>query len=164
MQKKFAPEIRHGLLIGLGILILLAAVFIIPKGFRSQAIIKSGDGLVEVTKSRKEGIENYDIRTDESKAASAALEDFRRRNNIENARIAEIKDQFARGEKSLSNRLPSLKVEYGTALSSPESIEARFNSKREFLTAPSNNSRVSILRGFLKNNNELLGSRRFADE
>jgi hypothetical protein len=62
MRKTFINESRFRVLFCLAVLGFLAALIILPDGFRSNAYKKEKN--IEKTETNRERFENYDIRTD----------------------------------------------------------------------------------------------------
>src|SRR5215218_4120173 len=99
MQKSSTAETRRGLLLSLFVLGLLAALVILPYQFRSEAGAQKNSqrGLVEVTGSHDDGLENYDIRAD--KTAFEKITGFRQTANKDAAEVADIRAGFVKGEQ-----------------------------------------------------------------
>src|SRR5688500_14165394 len=122
MQKDTKTSFRKTLVFCFVILGLFAALVIVPYQFRSEAgkQIKTGEGLNPRTHSHEEGLENYDIRAD--KSAFEKITKFRQPLNKDAAVIADIRDNFVRGEETLRTKVPTLKVEYNEDIRTPEVI------------------------------------------
>lgn len=157
MQKTNSAETRHGLLLSLVVLGLAAALFALPYQFRSEAVSQSGNGLYEMTTSHEHGIEYYDIRTADSKEASAIIESFRQEAGRSAVDVADIKEDFVKGEQALRQSVPTLKVEYNTDIHVPSVIAPDVKQGRAILTGAARASRAETLRSFIKENNDLLG-------
>jgi hypothetical protein len=129
----------------------LTAVVIVPYKFRSEA------GKVELrqTKSHEDNLENYDIRAD--KTQSETLMSFRAGSGKNAVSIADTQDKFTAAENALRQKVPNLKIEFNNELRMPETIAPDVKRGRAFLSAPSEVERSKILRGFIKQNNDLLG-------
>ena len=157
MQKDSAAEARNPLLLCVVILGLMAALVIVPMQFRSEAGSKNArKGTLQQTTSHEDGIENYDIRSD--KAAFGKIDGFRQTLGKDAAVVADIRDGFVRGEDELRGRIPTVKVEYNSDIRTPEVITPDvWKSTIEWLTPASGAKRSEILRGFVKENNSLIG-------
>ncbi len=154
MHKKLDAGARNPLLLCLGILgLMLSALVIVPQQFRPSA----GNGLVERTQSLEERLgKMYDIRED--KQAAETLLGFRQSARKDAAAVADFRDSFVRGEEALKQRVPHAKVEYNTDIRIPEVITPDvYRETIEFLSQPSSEKRSEILRGFIKQNNQLIG-------
>ncbi|HEX8368362.1 MAG TPA: M36 family metallopeptidase [Pyrinomonadaceae bacterium] len=159
MQKSSTADNRKGLLLTLVVLGLFAALIILPYQFRSEAGANQNTnpkGLFDRTESSGEPM--YDIREDQSKAAGQALVEFRQKLGKDAVAVANDREKFVRAEEALKQRLPHAKVEYNNDIRIPEVITPDvWRSKTDFLTPPSDVKRSDILRGFIKQNNELVG-------
>ena len=139
------------------LLALCTALTIAPSFFGSNASERSGEGLLTRTTSHQEGLPNYDIR-EQSKGATKFLELARSAAGKNAAAVADIRDEFVRGEKGLQARVPTLKIEYNSDIRTPEVITPDvWRAPMEYLSGPSASSRSEILRGFVKENNALVG-------
>ncbi len=129
----------------------LIAIVVLPNQFRSEA------GKVEFrqTKSHDDNLENYDIRID--KAQGETLLSFRAGSGKNAVQITDAREKFAAAEKALRQKVPNLKVEYSSELGTPETIAPDVKQGRAFLSAPSATERSKTLRGFVKQNRDLLG-------
>ncbi|MEO8572675.1 MAG: M36 family metallopeptidase, partial [Pyrinomonadaceae bacterium] len=135
-------------------------LIVVPSQFRPAASVKKGDGLFTRTKSADDGLPKmWDIR-DEGKSNESpdALVKFRQSAGKDASSVADLRDGFVRGEAELVARLPHAKVEYNNDIRIPEVITPDvYNSKIEFLSAPSTLKRAEILRNFVKENDSLVG-------
>ncbi len=138
----------------LSLLGFIAVLFLLPMSFVSDAA-SAGEGLIEQTKSHDEGLPNYDIRED--RTAVEKLVSFRQAAGRNAVMIADLREEFVRGEKKLQVRVPDLKVEYNPEIKTPEVISAEIKSGSSFLSERSTAKRSDILRGFLKDHGELVG-------
>ncbi len=154
MQISFKLSEKRTILVSFGVLVLVAAVVFLPVWFSSEAGNKKR-AVSNKTESHIEGFENYDIRED--KAAVDKLLSFRQTLGRNAADVADVRDNFARGEKTLQRRVPTLKIEYNTDIRIPEVITPDVKLGRAFLTSPSEANRAEILRNFAKSNNDLIG-------
>ena len=162
MQKSITAETRKGLLLSSAVLGLIAALVLIPYQFRSEAGVekdKSKSGLIVRGTSVEEGLEEmYDIREDASAAAKDALADYRQKNGKDAVAVADLRDNFVRGEEALKRKIPNVKVEYNTDIRIPEVITPDvWKNKIQRLTGASQAKRSEILRNFIKENNLLVG-------
>jgi hypothetical protein len=158
MQRRFKSEFHNRILFGAIIIGLFAALIILPYQFISKAgdDSNSGEGLIPRTSSHAEGLENYDIRTD--KSAFEKIGQFRGDSNKNAASVADIRADFVRGEEILRAKVPTLKVEYNSDIRTPEVITPDvWKATIEWLTPASGAKRSEILRGFVKENNSLIG-------
>ena len=152
MRKTYINESRLRVLFCLAVLGILGALIILPDQFRSNAYKNN----IEKTETNQEKFENYDIRTD--KRAFEKIAEFRQSQGKAAAEIADSREEFVRGEEELKRRVPTVKVEYGAQLHTPELIAPDVKQGRAFLTESSNLKRSEILRRFAKDNNKLLGA------
>ena len=106
-------------------------------------------------KRAEAGIENYDIRTDKSKAED--LLNFRLSVGKNAAEIADVREGFVAGENTLRERVPTLKVEYNEDIRIPEVIAPDVDKGRAFLTGASRAKRSGNLRRFISENASLIG-------
>lgn len=155
MQRRFLTDRRSGILLGLLVLGIVAALVVLPNYFHSKAGIKAG--LLQRTSSLDEGIPKmWDIR--ESKEGQAELAAIRQRAGKGEALVSDIRDNFKRGEESLRSKMPTVKIEYNNDIRTPEVISPDVYSKRiEWLSGPSDAKRADILRNFIKENDNLIG-------
>jgi hypothetical protein len=159
MQKSSTAENRRGLLLGLFVFGLFAALVILPFQFRSEAGAKKSSnkqGLLERTVSHEDGLENYDIRAD--KAAFEKIAAFRQSQSRGAADVADLRAEFVKGEAILRERVPTLKIEYNSDIRTPEVVAPDVKQGRSFLTGASSVKRSEILRSFAKENNSLIGT------
>ncbi|HEX8735811.1 MAG TPA: M36 family metallopeptidase [Pyrinomonadaceae bacterium] len=158
MQKSSTAKNRRGLLLSLFVLGLIAALMTLPYQFRSEAGAKknSRPGLIEKTVSHADGLENYDIRAD--KTAFEKIAGFRQAANKGAAEVADLRADFVKGEQSLRQRVPTLKIEYNSDIRTPEVVAPDVRQGSRFLTGASTAKRSEILRGFAKENNSLIGA------
>lgn len=143
-----------GILISLSVFAVLTAVFALPFIMRTHA---AGE-VSQRTTSHEPGLENYDIRTD--KTAIDVIMGFRTSLGRSASNIADARDAMVRGERALKERVPTLKVEYNTDIRIPEVIAPATGLGRSFLTQPSSVKRSDILKDFLTQNTELVGTSR----
>jgi hypothetical protein len=133
------------------ILTIITAAITLPIALRTVA----SKGLVSRTESHNSNLPNYDIRTD--KAAVATVASIRSRSGINAVAVADVRDEFVRGEAKLRESVPTLKVDYNGDIRIPEVIGPDVKQGRAFLTSSSSAKRSDILIGFLKENAELTG-------
>ncbi len=155
MKKVDKAKTNKGLLLGLIGLGLVAVLILLPGQFRSQASVEGGS-LFKQTKSEDPTLPNYDIRED--KSSFEKIVSFRETAGKNASLVADVRDKFVRGEESLKQRIPYSKVEYNRDIRTPEVITPDvWRDKIDFLTSPSSEKRSEILRGFVKQNNDLIG-------
>ena len=155
MQKRSKAEARKGILLCLFILGLVTAVIFVPTRFGDAA---SSKGLMIRTQSGKEGLPNYDIRRQKGDDVSTYLEKARNSLAKNAIAVADIRDSFVRGEEALKAQLPHVKFEYNDDIRIPEVITPDVSRYQiDFLSSASTQKRSEILRGFLKQNNDLVG-------
>lgn len=111
----------------------------------------------EQTRDARSSFPNYDIRRDKSEEAINNLTSFRHSLNSDASLTADVKEKFVAGEETLRGKIPTLKVEYNSDLQIPEVISPDVNKEIGFLTSASDAARSEILRGFVKENPDLLG-------
>jgi subtilisin-like proprotein convertase family protein len=157
MKKVEDAKTNTGLWLGFIGVGLIAILVIIPSQFRSQAEGQGKNKHITRTESADEGIvKMYDIR--EEKDRYEDLQKFRNGLNKNAADIADIRQKFVTAEEALKQQLPTVKVEYNTDIRIPEVITPDVYQKTiDFLTPPSGAKRTDILRGFINQNNELIG-------
>jgi hypothetical protein len=156
MQKNSPAGARNPLLLCFVILGLMTALVVVPAAFRSSAGGKQNrKGLVQRTESHEEGLDNYDIRSD--KTAFEKIAGFRAAQKRDAVAVADIRARFSAGEDALKARVPSLRVEYNTDIRTPEVIAPDVRQGRNFLTGASGIKHSEILRGFVKENEALVG-------
>ena len=157
MQKKTTAKGRKPIFLCLIILGLTAALFIVPFQFRSEAG-NVRKGLIQKTESHSVGLENYDIREQQSQESAAAFLKYRLDAGKDAVMVADLRAGFVRGEEILRTKVPGLKVEYNRDIRIPEVITPDvWKPDVERLTAPSALKRSEILRNFVKQNNDLIG-------
>ena len=157
MQRRFTKEKRNGLLLCLFVLGAIAAIAVLPNYFRSSAGNRTGL-INRTTSSDAELPKMWDIREAKGSDAEKAIMDFRQKNGKDASFVADIRDRFARGEEVLKQTLPTAKVEYNLDIRIPEVITPDvYKNRIEYLTAPSNEKRSTILRNFIKQNSDLVG-------
>jgi hypothetical protein len=132
----------------------IAAVLSLPFQLRSSA----ASGLIERTTSYVRDLPNYDIRTDKGKAGQIAA--FRSTTGKSASDVADVRDAFVRGEASLRQSVPTLKIVYNEDIRIPEVIGPDVQLGRVMLTGASSVSRPRALSDFLKQNTELIGMSR----
>jgi hypothetical protein len=156
MQKSSKAETRKSLLVSLFVLGLIAALFVVPYQFRSAAGSNTDDRGASPQAGVPARIENYDIR--EQKETGDILLSFRQSAGRGASELADIRDRFVKGEETLRQTVPTLKIEYNTDIRIPEVITPDvWKAKMSFLTGPSGTDRAEILRSFVKQNNDLVG-------
>src|ERR1035437_8965300 len=142
----------RSMVVVLSFLGLVAAVFLLPLQDRSSA----ASGLFSKTQSHADGVSNYDIRMDgnaREKIASYRLSAARSADDV-----ATVRSRMAKGEQTLKQRLAGAKVEYNNDLGVAEVISPDVRLSKTFLTRPSRAKHSDILKGFLKQNIDLIGA------
>ncbi len=160
MQKNWKAEDRRRLLLCLVIFGLMAALFVLPYQFSSLAGGKQvRKGLFQQTVSQEVGLENYDIRNETKRDEVAeAFAKYRERTGKDAAAVADMRAEFVRGEEQFKSRFPTAKIEYNTDIRTPEVITPDvYKESVQWLSSPSTMKRAEILRGFVKENNSLIG-------
>nr|MBP9109766.1 M36 family metallopeptidase [Pyrinomonadaceae bacterium] len=158
---------RLGVLACLLVLGIITAVIASPYLFSSSAAGGAGGrgsddttGGVEKTSSHDPRFPNYDIRTGKEEGTAEFFVNKRARASKSASDVADMRDEFVRGENELKARIPHAKVEYNDDIRIPEVITPDvMRSRIEFLTPPSTGKRSEILRDFLKDNSTLIGMR-----
>ncbi|MEO7539868.1 MAG: hypothetical protein ABIV21_07560, partial [Pyrinomonadaceae bacterium] len=153
MKNNSASPLRRRTIFSLTILAVLIAVFALPFLLRFGA----ASGEPSRTESHDAGLPNYDIRTD--KAAFETLAAFRNALGRNAAAVADQRQAMVSGEEALRQRVPTLKVEYNSDMRIPEIISPDVKQGRAFLTRPSSAKRSDVLKSFLNQNADLVGSR-----
>ncbi len=152
MPRSFDPATGRKFLFA-AVVLAIVVVFSLLPGKPSNAAKTLG----EKTESHGDGVLNYDIRTD--KHAIETLASFRTSAGRNAAETADLRDKMVRGERSLKQRVPTLKVEYNADLQIPEVIAPDVKLGRSYLSSPSTVDRSTTLKDFLVQNTELLGAR-----
>ncbi len=98
---------------------------------------------------------DYDIRTDETAQQKRA--EFLAQSGKTNSEIEILKNRTKRVREKLNAEIPNLKIEYNEDLRIPEVISPDFVKSANLLTAPNNQKRADILRGFINRNAEIFG-------
>ncbi len=151
----FKFERPRSILLSLFVLAAFTAVFVLPFQMRSNA----SKGLFQKTESREADVPNYDIRTD--KMAFEKIAAFRASLGKNASQIADAREGFVRGENSLRQRVPTLKIEYNSDIRIPEMIGPDVKQGRAFLTAATTSAKAAhanVLIDFLRQNTELVGA------
>ncbi len=159
MQRRFNTETRSGLLFCLFILGLVTVLTILPTQFRSSA--GSEKGLIKRTVSADPALPNFDIREQQTKEVSTAFSDYRQASGKDASLVADIKDNFVKGENDLRVAVPTLKIDYSPDLKAPEVIGPDVDKGRAFMTGatrPAGEKHADVLVNFLKANNSLIGA------
>jgi Fungalysin metallopeptidase (M36)/Fungalysin/Thermolysin Propeptide Motif len=140
-------------------LLLFTAIIILPTQFSTKAIVKNDESKTAnpQTKSEDLSLPYYDIRTDKQAEAVESLSRFRSQANKNAVQIADLRENFVLGEKSLRQKVPTLVTEYNGDIQIPEVITPDVKQRIAFLTSPSSEKRSEILRNFIKQNKNLVG-------
>ena len=99
---------------------MLAASLLFVPGFFGTKAGSREKGLFTKTERHDAGLSNFDIRTDKPSANKIA--ELRSRSARNAINVADIRDEFVRGEAELRRRVPTVKVEYNETLHIPEKI------------------------------------------
>ena len=133
MKGSFVADSRRSILLSLGILAAIAAIFVLPFGMKTEAgRKKSGEGLFTRTVSEKADLPNYDIRSD--KGAFEKMASFRSSLNRSAVEVADVRDSFVRAESKLKSKVPTLKIDYNPEIRTPEVIAPDIKLGRAFLS------------------------------
>ncbi len=153
MATGFTLGSRRTLYFCIIVLAIITAVFALPFQMRTKA----AKGLFTRTESQEKDLPNYDIRSD--KTAINKLVAFRSTLGKSASEVADERDAMVRGEESLRQMVPTLKVVYNTDIRIPEVIAPEAKLGRNFLTRPSSVKHADILKAFLQQNSGLIGVR-----
>jgi len=156
MLNRTKADTRLSILACLFVLGLITAFIVLPYQFGTEAAGQKG--LFTRTESHDPGLPNYDIRTAKGNDLADYFADARNGVGKSAIAVADIRGGFVRGEDALRARLPQVKFEYNEDIRIPEVITPDvWKSTIEFLSTPSTGKRSELLRGFLKENNDLVG-------
>ena len=145
MQKRPKTSTPWRILFSLFVLSIATALVLLSDNFQTEAVSKSGEGLSVRTTSQDENYPNYDIRTEKSQAN--ALEYYRQTAGKNSALVADIRDNFVRGEDALRARYDEVKFEYNADIRTPEVITPDvWKDRLQYLSSPSSEKRADILR------------------
>ncbi len=136
---------------------LLVILLIVPDRTKIAAESKEGKTVSGLFPK----LEDFDIRTDNVKDPENSLAAYRQSAAKSSSMIDSVRSGFERGESKLRSKVPALKIEYNNDIKIPEVISTDMWKGRSFLTGPISArgiKRSVILKGFLKENNELLGT------
>ncbi len=147
--------IKRNLPLVLIVLTLTGLFFIAPYQFRSAAGSENRVKNSQKSSDDAEKIENYDIRTDKTKAET--LTAFRQESNKNPLEAADFREKFIAAETALRQKIPTLKIEYNDDLRIPEIIAPDVKKGSAFLSSPSKTKHSEILLDFVEQNNDLLG-------
>jgi hypothetical protein len=156
-MKKIEPRLGR---LGLGLILtgsITAGCYFLPIWQQAEAVgRKDKNGTQAAQTDDKEKLPNYDIRLD--KKAFETVAAFRNSMKKSASAVADIRDGFATAEVKLRSSVPSLKVEYNEAMCTPEVISPDVEQGKKFLTSPSSEKRSDKLKGFLKQNKDLVAA------
>ena len=141
----------RGYFLTLGILLLITIAAVAPVSFTSSAASNKNDE--RQPKAKKIG--DYDIRRD--KNSHVKIAEIRGRRGKSAAEIADLRDKLVAGEKKLKAHVPTLVVEYDQDLKVPEVIAPDPKMGKAFLTPPGQEKKSEKLRGFVRDNSDLMG-------
>ena len=102
-------------------------------------------------------VENYDIRTDQSDAARAAIGKYLNSAGKSDAQISDARKSATDAARRLRAAGTNLKIEYNDDLRIPEVITPDYTAKAGFLTSASAGKRTALLENFLRQNAALFG-------
>src|SRR6187549_2113197 len=122
MLKRSKAEARRSLLLCLFVLGLLTAIVVVPYQYGTKAQAGKGNGLFQKTVSNEESFPNYDIREQGDNRIEDILVGYRQSSGKDASAVANVRDEFVRGENELKSRIPTLKVEYNNDIRIPEVI------------------------------------------
>src|SRR5688500_8300960 len=118
---------------------------------------QQSDETVSERKSEPE-FPNFDIRNEKRNDVIDYFVAARTAQHKNASAVADIRDDFARGEAALKARVPNVKFEYNNDMRAPEVITPDvWQDGIDFLSRPSGLKRSEILRNFIKENNRLIG-------
>ena len=120
----------------------------------SKAEAGSQEGLFPITRSHSERFPNYDIRTDNG--AGEKLAAFRGSMSRSGEDVAAVRGRMARGANALRAKVPTAKIEYSANKLGPEVIAPDVAKGRAMLAGPSARRKSDVLKGFLKQNPDLV--------
>src|SRR5664279_4447555 len=121
----------------------------------------AGKGLSQRTVSKEDDFPNYDIREQKGDDITDRLASYRQATGKDASAVANVRDEFVRGENELRSRIPALTVGYNTDIRIPEVIGTDVVQGRSFLTratTPAGTKHANVLINFLKDNNSLVGA------
>ncbi|HRI04661.1 MAG TPA: M36 family metallopeptidase [Pyrinomonadaceae bacterium] len=159
MYKRSGLENRWSILLCLVVLAIVTALIAGPR-FWPQTAGSKQKGLFQRNSSVEEGIpQDYDIRIEKSEELLQTVSKYRSANQKDAVAVADIRDEFVRGEQQLKQRFPNAKVEYNTDIRIPEVISPDVQKRTiQWLTGRNKSAnRPDILRGFIKQYNSLVG-------
>jgi hypothetical protein len=107
--------------------------------------------------TRRDKLENYDIRTDKEAVKNIAA--FRAQAGKDTSSARQARQTMKEAEDVLRRSVPTLKVEYNEDLKAPEVITPNAALGKNFLTEASTAGRADILRRYLRENDGLIGLR-----
>ncbi len=152
MPRSFQSDSGRKVLFFAVVFAIAAVIFFMP-----QTPSKAAKSNFSQTKIDEPILRNYDIRMD--KKAIEKVATFRSDVRKSASEIADARDKMVIGEQRLKARIPSLKIEYNADLKIPEVIAPDVKKGRAFLTRTSDIRRSDILKNFIKDNEELVGTR-----
>lgn len=158
MSYRSGLENRWSILLCLVVLAIVTALIAGPRFWPQEANDRS-KGLFSRTVSEDVGVpRNWDIREQKGEEYYSALTKFRTGVQKDAAMVADIRDNFVRGENLFKQQHPDAVVEYNTDIRTPEVLSPNVQRQKfNWLTSPSNAARTDILRSFIKQNDQLVG-------
>ncbi|MGB2750422.1 MAG: M36 family metallopeptidase [Pyrinomonadaceae bacterium] len=159
MYKRTGLENRWSILLCLVVLAIVTALIAGPR-FWPQTAGSKQKGLFQRGSSVEEGIpQDFDIRIEKSEELLQTVSTYRSANQKDAVAVADIRDEFVRGEQLLKQKFPNAKVEYNTDIRIPEVISPDVQKRTiQWLTGRNKSAnRPDILRGFIKQYSSLVG-------
>lgn len=154
MNDRPSLNLHRRLISNLFVIALLAAILSAPAAlFDAEA--NGGAGLRERTESHESGLPNYDIRTDPGAISTRAA--FRESAGLTAPDVADIRDGFVRGEKSLRSSIENARVEYSPESGTPEVVSTDGGFAFTPLAGSGSANRAVALKRFIASNSELFG-------
>ncbi|HEV7645579.1 MAG TPA: M36 family metallopeptidase [Pyrinomonadaceae bacterium] len=152
MKKRMTADYRGIVLLSLFVLGAVVALTILPYKFQSEA----GKKTAWRTESFEPGFDNYDIRTD--KGAADFIAGARQSAGRSAELVGTVRENFTKGEETLRQSIPTLKVEYNEDIRTPEVIAPDINQGFKTMTGASTGVKnAETLRNFIRQNNDLVG-------
>ncbi len=153
MNKRMTADYRGIVLLSLFVVGAVVALTILPYKFQSEAGNKK---TAWRTESFEPGFDNYDIRSD--KSAVDFITGARQSAGRSAELVGTVRENFTKGEETLRQSIPTLKVEYNEDIRTPEVIAPDINRGFATLTGPSTGVKnAETLRNFISQNNDLVG-------
>lgn len=135
---------------------IAAGVFWIVGGPASKAASATEKG----NKGGRPELPNYDIRED--KKSLDTLANYRAASKKTAVDVADLREAMFSGEAALKRRMPDLKIGYNSHLQAPEVIAPDISQGRTTLAKAGRGKRPEALKGFLRENSDLIGAQQTA--